>query len=61
MNCSELSIERALLGLPHIVKAASETRLNPRLKVNSTLEWSLTRVLLRDGRYAKREFWALQY
>ena len=37
VNCGELSVEITLLGLPHIVKAASETWVNPRVKVNSTL------------------------
>ena len=35
--CGELSVEITLLGLPHIVKAASETWPNPRVKVNFTL------------------------
>ena len=33
-------VEKTLLGLPHIVKAASEPWPNPRVKVNSTLAWS---------------------
>ena len=36
-NCVELSVEITLLGLPHIVKAASETYPNPRVKMISTL------------------------
>ena len=32
VNCSKLSAEVPLLGLPHMVKAASETWLNPRVK-----------------------------
>ena len=40
VNCSELSVEKTLLGLPHIVKAASETWPNPRAKLNFTLAWS---------------------
>ena len=40
VNCSELSVEKTLLGLPHIVKAASETWPNPRVKLNFTLAWS---------------------
>ena len=35
-NCGELSVEKNLLGLSHIVKAASEIWPNPRVKVNST-------------------------
>ena len=37
---SELSVEKTLLGLPHIVKAATETWPNPRVKLNFTLAWS---------------------
>ena len=37
VNCGELSVEKTLLELPHIVKAASETWPNPREEVNSTL------------------------
>ena len=40
VNCGELSVEITLLGLLHIVKAASEIWPNPREKVNSTLAWS---------------------
>ena len=35
-NCGELSVEITLLGLPHMVKAASETWPDPRVNVNST-------------------------
>ena len=31
VNCSQLFVEITLLGLPHIVKAASETSPNPRV------------------------------
>ena len=31
INCGELSIEITLLGLPHMLKAASETWPNPRV------------------------------
>ena len=31
VNCGELSVEITLLGLPHMVKAASETWPNPRV------------------------------
>ena len=37
VGCRELSVEVTLLGLPHIVKAASETSPNPHVKVDSTL------------------------
>ena len=37
-----------LLRLPHIVKAASETWLNPRVKVNSTLAASFQQEPCRD-------------
>ena len=40
INCGELSVEKTLLGMPHIVKATSETWPNPHVKVNSTLAWS---------------------
>ena len=40
VNCGELSVEITLLVLPHIVKAASETWPNPRVKVNSNLPGS---------------------
>ena len=40
VNCDELSVEETLLGLPHIVKAASETWPNRRVKANFTLAWS---------------------
>ena len=40
VNCGELSVEKSLLGLQHIVKATSETWPNPFVKVNSTLAWS---------------------
>ena len=36
VNCSELSLEITLLGLPHMVKAASETWPNPHL---SSFQW----------------------
>ena len=48
VNCGELSLEITLLGLPHIVKAASETWLNPRVKVNSTLAPSFEEKLCRE-------------
>ena len=31
VNCDELPVEITLLGLPHMVKAASETWPNPRV------------------------------
>ena len=37
---SEKSVEKTLSGLSHLVQAASETWLNPRVKVNSTLALS---------------------
>ena len=40
VGCGELPLEITLLGLRHIVKAASETWLNLRVKVNSTLAGS---------------------
>ena len=46
VNCGELSLEITLLGLPHIVKAASETWLNPR--VNSTLAPSFQEKFCRE-------------
>ena len=61
VNCDELSLEKTLLGLPQKVNVVSETWLNSRVKVNSTYARSFsTRVLLRDGRYVKREFHTLQ-
>ena len=36
VNCSELSLEITLLGLPHILKATSEALPNPPVKVNFT-------------------------
>ena len=41
VNCGELSVEKTLLGLPHIVKATAETWSYLRVKVNSTLARSL--------------------
>ena len=35
--------EKTLVGLPHIVKAVSETWSNPQAKVNSTHAWSFQR------------------
>ena len=32
INWGELPVEKTLLGLPHIEKAASETKPNPRVK-----------------------------
>ena len=40
-NCSDVSVEKTLLGLPNILKAASERWPNPRVKVNPTLAQSL--------------------
>ena len=41
VNCVAFSVEKTLLQLPHLVKAASETWLNPpRVKLNFTLAWS---------------------
>ena len=37
VNCGELHVEKALLGLPHKVKAAPETCPNPRVKVKPPL------------------------
>ena len=37
VNCGELHVEQSLLGLPHIVKAPSETCQNPRVKVKPPL------------------------
>ena len=37
-----------MLGLPHIVKAASETWLNPRVRVNSTLAPSFQEKFCRE-------------
>ena len=48
VNCGELSLEITLLGLPHIVKAASETWLNPRVRVNSTLAPSFQEKFCRE-------------
>ena len=48
VNCGELSLEITLLGLPHIVKAASETWLNPRVRVNSTLALSFQEKFCRE-------------
>ena len=36
-NCSELSVEKTLLGLPHIEKAASERMPIPHIKLNFNL------------------------
>ena len=36
-------LKKTLLGLADMVKAASETWPNPRVKVNSTLAWSFQR------------------
>ena len=40
INCGELSVEKTLVGLPHVVKISCETRPNSHVKVNSTLAWS---------------------
>ena len=60
VNCGELPVEKDLLALPHIVKATSESETwpNPRVTVNSTFTWSFQQE--PNGRYAKREFLALQ-
>ena len=61
VNCGELSVEITLLGLPYIVKAASETWPNTHVKVNSTLCTVFsTKALQRDGPHAKGEFRALR-
>ena len=41
VNCGELHVEKTLLGLPHIVKAASETSPNPPVKVKLPLHVGL--------------------
>ena len=45
VNCGQLLIEKTLLGLPHVVKAASEIWPNPRVKVNFTVAWSFQQEL----------------
>ena len=62
VNCCELPLEKILIGLPHIVKAASETWPNSLVKVNSTLTRSFKqKTLLRTGHNAQRQFCALQH
>ena len=41
VNLAELSVDKTLLGLPHIVKTVSETWPNPHIKLNSTLASSV--------------------
>ena len=56
VNCGELSVEKTLLGLPHIVKAAFEPWSDPSIKLSSTIVNSIvnsTRAMLRDGCHAK--------
>ena len=48
VNCGELSVEITLLGLPYIVKAASETWPNTGVKVNSTLARSFQQKPCRE-------------
>ena len=49
-NCGQSFAEIILLGLPNIVKAASETWSDPRV----------SSYLLRDRRHAKHDFRAVQ-
>ena len=46
--CGELSVEKTLLELPHIVKATSEIWPDSRVKVNSTLAWSFQQEPCRE-------------
>ena len=41
VSFAELSVDKTLLGLPHIVKTASETWSNSHVKLNCTLAWSV--------------------
>ena len=52
VNCGELSVEKTLLDLQHIVKTASETWPSPCMVFS-------TRAIVRDGCHAKRKFRAL--
>ena len=56
ISWGQLSVEIVLIGLPHIVKAASETWLNPCV---SSYQRELIYFLLRDWRHANHEFRAL--
>ena len=48
VNCGELSVEKTLLGLPHIVEATSETWPDTPVKENSTLAWSFQQETCRE-------------
>ena len=62
LSSRELSVEKALVGLRHIVKTASETWPNPHEKVNSTFVWSSQQEPCRekDVMLAKNEYRPLQ-